>query len=393
MASARTLSPAAGARLASGAFRPPHCPWPRCDARRQAPFRFDRHGSFTRRAAPHRIPRFRCRRCRRTFSSQTFSPTYYLKRPELLAPVAAGLVAGSAHRQLSRSLHCAPSTVTRLSPRLGRHCLLYMARARARLGSIKEPLVYDDFETFFGAQDFAVGLGTLVGQRSWFLYDLEQALHGRPGRRTEAQKQRWLSRLQHLHRPPPDAHARALARVLKRTLPAARRPRPLTLLSDDQAAYRRAVARHPRRERIRHRVYPNPPRGRKGAPRSAAAKRRDRALFPVDQLHGLIRHSQAHHRRETIAFGRRLNALLERAYLLMVWRNFVKRRSERRSRAPTPAMVLGLARRPRRWSQVLARRLFPHRVRVPAGWEKVYRRDLLSPSVGRNQRHRLVHAY
>jgi hypothetical protein len=109
-------------------FRPPHCPWPRCDTRPRAPFR------------------------------------YYLKRPELLVPVAAGLVAGSAHRQLARSLRCAPATVTRLGPRLGRHALLFMARVRPRLGPPREPLVYDDFETFFGAQDFAVGLGTAVGQ-------------------------------------------------------------------------------------------------------------------------------------------------------------------------------------------------------------------------------------
>jgi hypothetical protein len=78
--------------------------------------------------------------------------------------------------------------------------------------------------------------------------------------------------------------------------------------------------------------------------------RRDRALYPVDQLHALIRHSQAHHRRETIAFGRRVNAVLER-------------------------------------------RLFPHRVGLPGSWEKIYRRDLVTPSVGRNHRHRLIQAY
>ena len=394
MASSRTRWPVASTSRASRRpFRPPHCPWPRCDARSRPPFRYDRHGFYTRRCDGRRIPRFRCRRCRRTFSRQTFSLTYYLKRPGLLAPVAAGLVAGSAHRQLARSLACAPSTITRLSPRLGRHALLYLARARARLGPPPEPLVYDDFETFFGAQDFAVGLGTLVGHRSWFLYDLDQALHLRPGRRTHAGNQRWHNRLRHLHRPPPQARARALARVLHRTLPRGAPRRRLVLLSDGHTAYRRAVARHPHRRLISHRAFPNPPRRRKGQPPTPAARRRHRALFPVDHLHALIRHSQAHHRRETIAFGRRLNALLERAYLLMLWRNFIKRRSERQPRAPTPAMVLGLARRPRRWDQVLEKRLFPHRLPVPQGWERVYRRDLTSPSAGRNHRHRLKHAY
>jgi len=380
-------------RRPSSSFRPPHCPWPRCPRRPASVFRFYRHGTFLRLGDGRRVPRFRCRRCRRTFSEQTFSFSYYLKRPELTVPIAAGLVAASAHRQLARSLLCAPSTVTRRSTRLGRHAILYMARAHARLAPLTEPVVYDDFETFFGAQDFAVGLGTAVGQRSWFLYDVEYALHHRPGRRTKAQKHRWQSRLRHLHRPPRHAYARALTRVLDRLLGHIPAARSLTLVSDGHAGYGRAVRGHKEHARVKHHILPNPPRAAKGSPRSAAARRRDRALFAVDQLHALIRHSQAQHRRETIAFGRRLNALLEKAFLLMVWRNFVKRRSERRPRAPTPAMMLGLAAGPRSWEEVLGRRLFPRRVPVPAAWEKIYRRDLTTPSVGRNERHRLVQAY
>jgi hypothetical protein len=72
-----------------------------------------------------------------------------LKRPEILLPVAAGLVAGSAHRQLARSLGCAPSTVTRLSARLGRHALLLQALAlEDRAGRLDESIAADHFETF-----------------------------------------------------------------------------------------------------------------------------------------------------------------------------------------------------------------------------------------------------
>lgn len=60
--------------------------------------------------------------------------------------------------------------------------------------------------------------------------------------------------------------------------------------------------------------------------------------------------------------------------------------------APTPAMVLGLAREPRLWEEVLRGRIFPHRVTLPPEWEKIYRRDLPSPSVGRNERHSLRQA-
>ena len=66
-------------------FIPPFCPRPRCRYHLSASgWRWTRFGSYTRQCRPRTIPRFRCGHCRATFSSQTFSTTYYLKRPELL---------------------------------------------------------------------------------------------------------------------------------------------------------------------------------------------------------------------------------------------------------------------------------------------------------------------
>ena len=56
-------------------------------------------------------------------------------------------------------------------------------------------------------------------------------------------------------------------------------------------------------------------------------------------------------------------------------------------------MQAGLTDRQWNWEQVLARRLFPDRLRLPPGWDKVYRRDWITPSIGPNTIHRLVHAY
>ena len=116
-------------------------------------------------------------------------------------------------------------------------------------------------------------------------------------------------------------------------------------------------------------------------------------MFAVDQFHKLIRHTDAHHRHETIAFNRRLNALMERAFLLAIWRNYVKARSERRPSRETSAMRVGLTSSPWRWSRVLAQRLFPWRIPVPPSWNSVYRRDLITEAVGQNRRHRLRNAY
>jgi hypothetical protein len=74
---------------------------------------------------------------------------------------AAGLNAGSAHRQLARSLGCAPSTVTRLAARLGRHAPLLSALLLDPLDGIREPVVFDHFESFArhsGREGFLVRL-------------------------------------------------------------------------------------------------------------------------------------------------------------------------------------------------------------------------------------------
>ncbi len=72
------------------------------------------------------------------------------------------LNAGSAHRQIARSLGCAPSTVTRLSARLGRHALLLQAHALDTLGEIGEPVALDHLETFVVRQEEALGLACFM---------------------------------------------------------------------------------------------------------------------------------------------------------------------------------------------------------------------------------------
>ncbi len=315
--------------------------------------------------------------------------SYYLKRPELLVPIAAGLQSGCAHRQLARLFGCAPSTVTRLSARLGRHALLLSAHALRHLrGLLTEPVVLDHFETFEFSQDFPFGVATPVGRESWFLYGVDPAPHGRTGKTTPAQQERLSHRPRRRLHGGYDASSRRTLDLLVRLVPGSSY---LGLVGDGHPAYESAAARFPGRVQLQR--FPNLRRGPKGSPRTPAMLARDRAMFPVDQLHALLRHSLAHHRRETIAFGRRINALTERLFLMMVWRNFVKWRSERRPDRSTPAMRLGLT--PERWSwrRVLARRLFPARENLPKPWREIYDRDWTTPVLRSNRRHHLAHAY
>lgn len=345
-----------------------------------------RHATYSRRSDPTRIPRFRCVRCRGTCSLQTFSCTYYLKRRDLNAPIAAALEAGSAHRQIARSLGCAPSSVTRRAARLGRHAILLLARALKESPRLDEPIVVDHFESFAFSQDFPFGIATAVGARSWFIYGIDPAPHEPGGPRRRRSKAESPDRR--------GGYRESFSRVVDGLLPLAGPEAPLTLVTDGHESYVSALEGHAARERIRHRRFPNPPRRRKDAPRSPEARRRDAAMFPVDLLHAILRHTCAHHRRETIAFGRRLNALMERMFLAVVWRNFVKRRSERKPDPPvTPAMKLGLTDAPWSWRTVLAQRLFATRMTLPVVWKELYDRLWITPAAGNNRRHSLVRAY
>lgn len=377
-----------------GSFRPPHCPWPECSRHRPSadrPFRFHRHGRFARKCDGRQVPRYRCTSCERTFSQQTFAFSYYLKRPDLSVPIAAGLQACSAHRQLARSLGCSHATVTLRAARLGRHALLFNAAALQRIGRLDEPVVYDHLETFEFSQNLPAGIGTPVGHGSWFGFDLEPAPHHRTGRMSKVQRRRMQRLYKKIGRPPRDAIPRSFRCFLDRMLELF--PDGFELYTDDHPAYARELRRHPMRGKVRHRVFPNPKRGPKGSPRSPEAVQRDRAMFPVDLLHLIFRHMCAHHKRETIAFGRRINALLERGHLTMLWRNWIKGRSERKPDPETPAMVLGLTKRPLTWHEVFGRRLFPSRIRVPEGWMKVYRREWITKAIGINRPHALLNAF
>jgi len=373
------------------AFRPPFCPRPACSEhqRTEHGYRFRRHG-FYRTYRRWRIPRFFCLACRHTFSRQSFALSYFLKRPELLVPVAAGLQAGSAHRQIARTVACAPSTVTGLSARLGRHALLLHGRALNELrGRTTEPFVLDHFEVFEFTQDYPFGVATVVGAKSWFWYLLDPAPHRRSGRVSPLQSVRLASRLA---RPRFGGYAGSAARVFDRMTALVPSPGAVEVRCDDHPAYRRAWTRHTQRRRLSLRRFRNPKRGPKGSPRSATARARDEALFPVDALHQLLRHTGAHYRRETIAFGRRLNAVMERLFLTAVWRNFMKGVSENRPSRGTPGMQVGLTPRRWTWRQILSRRLFPDREDVPEIGRILYRRDWPTPLLPSNRLHRLKYA-
>jgi hypothetical protein len=256
-----------------------------------------------------------------------------------------------------------------MAERLGRHAILFHARCRASLPSIQEAIVHDHFETFVGRQDRALGIGTAVGAESWFVYDVDPAPHRGSGRRPDRRPDQSKTSDSN------SSYIQSIKRTFRGLIPHPAEHDPLAFIVDGRNDYRVAARVIDLRSRITLRVYPNPKRGPKGSPRSREARDRDHAMFPVDQLHQLLRHTCADHKRETIAFGRRLESIIGRAHLIAVWKNFIKGRSERRPDLTTPAMKVGLTHSRWRWERLLSRRLFPNRERLSDVSARIYRKQ------------------
>ena len=358
-------------------FRPPFCPWPKCRFHRdERGFSWVFRGTYQRKAKPHEIRRFQCRGCRRGFSTQTFDTTYYLKRPDIQQPLFHMLVACTAFRQGGRSLSVEGSTLERQASRLGRHCLLFQ-QMKAPLTERTEPLVLDGFVTVEYSQYWPFELNLLVGADSHFVYGFTESELRRSGGMTPFQKQRRDVLEARYGRPAPDATVRAVRQLLDLAIPADSH---VTIRSDEHAAYPRAFRQS--RRRINHRTVS-----------SRRCRTRQNPLFAVDLADLLLRHSGANHTRETIAFSKRRQGALERAAVFQVWRNFMKRTSERDRQSPTPGEHLGLASKRLDVPAVLYRRLFVTRIGLPDPLLSYYRRDVPTRQIPNGTTHRLKRAF
>jgi hypothetical protein len=238
------------------------------------------------------------------------------------------------------------------------------------------PVVLDSFESFEYSQFFPFQHHLLAeAETSFFLHFTDSPLR-RKGRMTEAQKRRRLELEARLGRPDPRAVEKDVQLLVQAALEGLQE---VTLRTDDHRAYPRALRRL--RCRVDHQV-------------TSSRERRDarNPLFEINLLDLLIRHSQANHRRETLAWSKRRQGSADRLAVFLVWRNYVKWRWEKRGRR-TPAMLKGLLPRRLRISDILRERLFRSRIALSERWAEYYRRAVLTPVLGRNRRHELKYAF
>lgn len=357
-------------------FRPPFCPNPRCTHHHHArSWLYIKKGFYRRSGDGRVIQRFLCRHCRLSFSEQTFSTTYWLKRPDLLQRLFLHILSCSAYRQIAREFGVSPNCVAGQVQRLGRHCLLFHEALRPK-NTPRETLVIDGFETFEFSQYTPVHFHLAVGT-SHYWYAFTDSELRRRGRMTPWQKRRRAELEERFGRPDPASIEKEVAALLDLLVPAGHSA---SIRSDEHPAYRRALRRLPDR-RFVHRVTS-----------SKARRTTHNPLFAVNLLDLLIRHSSANHKRETIAFSKRRQSAAERLAILQVWRNYMKSFSERK-RDLSPAQRLGILDRRLAVHDVLERRLFPSQIRLPERLARYYRREIPTRRIPNSTPHALRFAF
>jgi transposase-like protein len=358
-------------------WQPPHCPNPNCKYHNgihdQWPWR--RHGFFRRRLPPFRIQRFTCRHCRRSFSTQTFSTTYWLKRPDVLAKLFMKAVGGMANRQIARDLDVSPTTVDRQLSRLGRHCLLFH---RKQLETAPPPreIAIDGFESFEISQYFPFHFHVAVEpDTSFFLHFTDSELR-RKGRMTEHQKRRRRQLEERYGRPSPRAVLNDVTELLATSLDRARNVR---IRSDLHQDYPRAFRRLGCE--VEHEVVS-----------SKAHRDRNNLLWEINRTDRMIRHSQAGHARETLAWPKRRQRAAERLAIYVVWWNYGRRRWAK-GRHKSPAELRGVSDRMFRVMDVMRDRLFVGRQTLSSRWKQYYDAEIRTRALAINRRHDLKYAY
>ena len=356
---------------------PPFCPNPRCrfhcgDTRS---WRCVRKGTFSTARREASTQRYICRECGRSFSTRTFRPTYWMKRPELFLKVARGLVSCSGYRQMAAGFNCSPQTVARHAARLGRQALLFHEEMRSKQ-PLNEPLALDSFVSFVFSQYFPVHFHFAIGRESHFVYGFTESEVRRSGSMTKTQKARraWLE--EKLGRPDPKAREKDVAALLEIVGEHAGR---IDLTTDEDQAYPRAIRRS-------------------GLPvnqstiSSRALRTSRNPLFAVNLMDLQARHAGANHKRETIAFSRTVQGAIERMWLTIVWKNYVKSFSEKK-RGPTPAQRAGFTDRAWTFRQIFRKRRFPDRVVLPLRWRPHFEGATTTRAYGSRERKSLRFAY
>jgi len=318
------------------AFCPPYCPNQNCKWHNPTEKNalFHRHGKIKINRFPYVSPRFRCQLCKKVFTSSFFNLSYRDQIKDNYEEIMDLRIRGASKRDIANFLEISLDTVIRRLSKLSRWGLLELAKDLKKI-KITESIAYDGIENFSFSQYDPNNINHAIGRESLFIYDFNFCPINRKGRMSECQKLK-KQEIEKIHgRYPPRAIENCTKKIFERLLE--KSPAYLALHTDNHYLYRSALERITKRKNIAHFITP-----------SIVARNYRNRLFAVNHLDMLTRHRLADFKRETIAFAKTSQSMVESFILLAVHKNymrpkFVKKHSaDPNANKQSPAMHLGL---------------------------------------------------
>lgn len=298
----------------------PFCPNPNCVWHSNAPdFSWAKPKGFYITKTFGRIQRYQCTACHRTFSCQTFSLAYYVKRPVALPDIVARLASGESLRAMSRNLSVSLRLLTNRIDRLARQAIALHAQCLAAR-TAHDDICIDGFVSFDTSQYFPSEIPIAITAHSQFILDFSHASRRRSGTMTPAQK----TKARNLYRRIPLERG-ALSRSFRETLVRALQlqpPAPLkpfVLITDEKPDYQRVLHRlsafrsQTEQTRLVHWMI-----------WSKLLRTLDNPLFSSNYIDRELRKDLAHHHRETVCFNRNVANGMMRLTLYLLGHNYLK---------------------------------------------------------------------
>jgi len=357
---------------------PPFCPRPLCRYHQpgRLPPGWYRHAGFYDTKAFGEVQRFRCTRCGKYFSTQTFSIDYYTKRPISYSRLLKHLITTSNIRDMARDFSVSVDVVLNKLERLSRNCIAALTRLHHQL-RLRENLAADGFESFTVNQFFPCHFNLLAGSSSQLVYWFDYVTLRRKGRMTTEQRQR-RKELEQYFSADPKGIERSFHRLytsLSHLICDGSKPY-VSLATDLHPAYDRAATGHFAVDALR-----NQPRLSRIKVSSREERTFQNPLFSVNYLDRQIRKDMAEHVRETVCFGKNVNRALDRMIVYVTYNNLIKPYREAKKDFRSHAEVAGVSTpvvKSIRYG-LFSRRAFLSHVKPEGRYRKMWLRGYVTP--------------
>ena len=330
-------------------FQPAFCPCTHPECETTPGFQYQRRGTFRRICDGRVVQRYQCKRCKRTFSQQTFRVDRGLRRPSLDRLIFLGLVSKVSQRQLTRKHQCGRGTIARRLERYGKHCRAFhelALRRRERSLPWAGHFQLDELETFETDRRLKpVTVPLLVHMPSRCI--LHTAVGTLPPRKPlPPRKQKQLERIEAEEQEKRRSQSRVKVsecfEILKRITPG---EGPVRVGTDEKSSYRTILKQkfgsrlmHQRTHSKEPRTFLNP-------------------LFLVNHTFAMLRDGLGRLVRRNWGASKQREKLEWHLWLYIGWRNYVRPITNTRPRE-TSAMVAGLAPRMLEACELLQWRVF-----------------------------------